>query len=104
MNLLVLTACLGGAAAEPPVTAPPLDLKIDLRPLREPLDRAAAACERALAAIENFKADLFHALNLALSAAASLVTAVLMLILQQLGLSAGGDDQPSSAKTERADL
>lgn len=99
--ILVWTAPPGGSA--PPagghglpgsgaVSGPgPLDLK----PLREPLDRAAAALERAVRRLENLPDELRGGVHLGSIVLAVLVTMLLMTVIHQHGLAASKENRRS---------
>ena len=54
----------------------PQAVKIDLSPLKEPLDKAAASFDRAVKLAENARAEVIQTLNWVGMAVASLVTAL----------------------------
>jgi hypothetical protein len=68
---------------------------LDLKPLREPLDRAAATLERALHRLESLPAELRGGVHLGSIVLAVLVTILLMTVIHQHGLAASKENRRS---------
>lgn len=81
--------CLALVSAPPPHP----DLQLDLKPLREPLDRAAAVLERALGRLESVPAQVENAVHLTSIALAVLLTIVVMTVIHQHGLAASKENR-----------
>jgi hypothetical protein len=80
--------CLVLASAPPPPEA-----RLDLKPLREPLDRAAAALERALGRLEALPLLVENAVHFTSIAVAVLLTVVVMTVIHQHGLAASKENR-----------
>lgn len=77
--------CVGQASAGPPPSPPP---GLDLSPVKVPLDRVAAAVEKALTQIDQATGDALKLLNWAAVAGAVLLTVLVMHTIHLHGLAA----------------
>ncbi len=73
--------CVGQAGSGPPTG-------IDLSPVKAPLDRVAAAVEKAIAQLDQVKGDAFKLLNWTAVAGAVLLTVLVMQTIHLHGLAA----------------
>ena len=69
-----------------PMAARP-DLKLDVTPLKAPLDKGADCLARAVTALQSFKDDLVQAIQWTLIGLASVITATLLNIIHLHGLA-----------------
>lgn len=68
---------------------------LDLKPLREPLDRGAAALERAVRRLEGLPDELRGGIHLTSIVLAVMITALLMTVFHQHGLAASKENRRS---------
>jgi hypothetical protein len=94
MSLIALWALLAGPGFDQPTTG---GLGPDLAPLKAPLDKAAAALERAVRLAEDARAEAVRVINWfaagAAAVVAALVTAVVLHAVHLHGLAAGKEDR-----------